>query len=83
MHLAGASTSAKASVAYAAPGDLLAGKINRLKCLCNIFFFFADEWCEPVEMGSGCYVAAATAKFEIRRGPFALCPQVNGFDLKL
>ncbi len=82
MHSAGALASAEAFVAYAAPGDILAGEINRLKCLCN-FFFFAFEWSEPVEMGSGRKVAAATAKFEIRRGPFALSPEVNGFDLKL
>ena len=32
----------------------------------------------PVEVGSGVRDAAATAKFEIRRGPFAVSPQVNG-----
>ena len=32
----------------------------------------------PVELGSGVRVAAATAKFEIRSGPFAVSPQVNG-----
>ena len=32
----------------------------------------------PVEVGSGVRFAASTAKFEIRRGPFADSPQVNG-----
>jgi hypothetical protein len=37
---------------------------------------------ELVEMGSGYNVAAATAKFEIRRGLFAVYPQGNGSDLE-
>ena len=32
-------------------------------------------------MGSGYNVAAATAKLEIRRGPFAIYPQGNGSEL--
>ncbi len=37
---------------------------------------------EPVEMWSGYNVAAATAKFGIRRGPFAVYPQGNGSYLE-
>jgi len=31
-----------------------------------------------VEVGSGVRVVAATAKFDILRGPFVVSPQVNG-----
>ena len=42
-----------------------------------LFSFFRFQ--EPVEVGgSGGCVAAATAKVEIQRGPFAVSPQVNG-----
>ena len=37
---------------------------------------------EFVGMGSGYNVAAATAKIEVRRGPFAVSSEVNGSNFE-
>ena len=72
------STSAEASVAYAAPGDF-AGEINIFYFIKRKYFVFR-RFVEPGEAGRVNFVATATAKFEIRRGPFAFAvsPHVNG-----
>ena len=68
---------ADTSVAHAAPGGF-AGEIKYTKFVINKNAIVCCRFVEPAQVGSvDCY-ATATAKVEIRRGPFTVSPQVNG-----
>ena len=48
-----------------------------------ILYFVFRRLMEHVEMGSDYNGVGATSKFEIRRGPSAVSPHVNGSNLEL
>ena len=74
----GTSTFPDVYVAYASPG-YLPGQNNITRVLVRLYFVFCRIMV-PVEVWSSVRVDVATAKFEIRRGPFAfaISLQVNG-----
>ena len=47
-------------------------------CPCKTLDCVFCRFMVPADVGSGVRVAYATAKFEIRCGPFAVSPQVSG-----